>query len=190
MKNADEVRNRVVELLSAELDRRVLAASERLPTRCTHNHRQPLDSRRRVDGEPNRTFNRISVGTENGRGLPVLQTIGLCMLKSDNPEEWGGTICEDPIDAKRCPYFNPSQSKEELFSEFMHELQDKEWVKENLAEVHSLLWVLDAMQVPRISWWKKLWFRFVGIRVEPVQPSFDPARLLAAPPPPEDETGS
>lgn len=181
MKTADEVRNRVVELLGAELDRRVLEASERLPHRCVNNHRQPLDSRRRVEGESNPTFNRVSAGTDRGRGLPVVQTIGLCMLGSDDPEVWAGTICEDAVDAKRCPYFSPAQSKAELFAEFTNDLRDTEWVQANLPEVAALLWVLESMQVPRISWWKKLWFKFAQIKTEPVAPSFDPAGLLPAP---------
>jgi len=178
MRTAEDVRNRVVALLESELDRRVHAASERLPHRCAHNHRQPLDSRRRVGGEANGEFNRISRGTEGGRGLPVIQSIGLCMLGSDNPEEWSGTICEDPVDAKRCPYFTPTTSKEELFAAFTSDLQDPVWIETNLPEVSTLLWVLEAMQVPRISWWKKLWFQLARIKIEPVNPAFDPARLL------------
>lgn len=187
MKTADEVRNRVVELLSAELDRRVREASERLPHRCFYNRRQPLDARRRVDGDPNEMFNRISAGAQAGRSLPVVQTIGLCMLGAEDPTQWSGSICEDAIDAKRCPDFTPVQSKEGLFAEFTKDLQDSEWVQAKLPEVAGLLWVLERMQVPHLPWWKKLWFRFVRIKVEPVTPPFDPAGLL---PPPEGATRS
>lgn len=178
MKTVDEIRDRVVTLLEAELDRRVQEASQRLPHLCTHNHRQPLDSRRSVEGESNPHFNRVSSGSENGRALPVLQQIGLCMLGVETPEEWAGTICDEPIDAKRCPYFTPLRSKEELLAEFTTDLQDKVWVESNLPEVATLLWVLDSMQVPRISWWKRLWFRAMRIKVEPVIPAFDPVGLL------------
>lgn len=178
MKTADEVRNRVVELLEAELDRRVQEASERLPHRCVHNHRQPLDVRRQVEGGPNPLYNRVTRGADAGRGLPVVQEIGLCMLDAETPEEWKGTICDDPIDAKRCPYFVPAQGKAELLAEFTRQLQDSAWVQENFPEVHALLWVLETMQVPRISWWKRLWFSVMRIKVEEVQPAFDPTKLL------------
>lgn len=177
MKTADEVRNRVVELLEAELDRRVAVASERLPYRCVHNHRQPVQSRRNLDGEENPTFNRVS-RSDSGRALPVLQSIGLCMLEAEDPTVWKGTICDDPVDAKRCPYFTPAQDKAALFGEFTEQLTDATWVRENLPEVHALLWVLELMQIPRISWWKRLWFRFMQIKIEEVQPPFDPSKLL------------
>lgn len=185
MKTSDEIRNRVVELLEVELDRRVQLASERLPHLCVHNHRQPLDTRRNVDGAPNAGFNRVSSGVENGRALPVIQEMGLCMLGAETPEQWTGTICDEPIDAKRCPVFTPLGSKEVLFAKFTEELQDPLWIEANLPEVASLLWVLETLQVPRISWWKKFWFRVMRITIEPVLPSFDVTKLL--PPAPEEK---
>lgn len=179
MKTESEVRDRVTELLGEELVRRAQEAEERLPRRCTHNHQQPLDTRKHVEGDMNPYYNGVSRGVDDeGNPLPVVQTIGLCML---NEPEKHLTICEDPIDAKRCPFFTPAQGKEELYRTFVEQLQDPTWVRENLSEVHALLWVLDAAQTPSISFWKRLWFKFTRIRVKPALPAFDPSTLLLPP---------
>jgi hypothetical protein len=175
MKTETDIRDRLRVLVGEELDRRVAQAAERLPRRCVHNHRHPLDQRKQVNGEPNDTYNRIT----STRGLPVLQTIGLCMLGSEDPETWGGTICEEPLDAKRCPVFTPLKGKAELMQEFEEQLRDAEWVQANLPEVHALLWVLEEVQVPSVPWWKRLLFRFKIIKLEPVTPSIDPTKLLS-----------
>lgn len=175
MRTEAEVRQRVRGLLVRELDRRADEAQRRLPHLCTHNYRHPLDSRKTVEGEPNGNYNRIS----NGRSLPVVQTIGLCMLGSDDPQEWGGTICEDPIDAQRCPVFQASRGKDELLVEFRQQLVTPGWVEEHLPEVASLLWALDEANAPPIPWWKRVWYRlFLRIRIEPVTPSKAAVALL------------
>lgn len=149
MRGEPEVRVRLNQLLAEEVNKRIAEASERLPHRCVHNHRHPLDQRKQVDGEPNEGYNRIA----NGRGLPVIQTIGLCMLGSDDPETWGGTICEDPIDAKRCPDFKPAKLKADLLKEFREQLRDEAWAREHLPEVFALMWLLEeteAKEQPQI----------------------------------------
>lgn len=178
MKSESDVKKKIAEFLGVELDRRVREAGERLPFRCTHNHRQPLDARKTVGGERNPNYNRISQVSQEGVSLSVVQTIGLCML--DEPGKHL-TICEDPLDAKRCPFFCASEGKEQLLQGLTEQLQDPEWVEANMPEVHALLWVLNEMGRPQqlqLSWWKKIWFRFVRIQVEPVLPAFDPAKLL------------
>jgi len=142
MKEESEVRGRLNKLLSEELGRRIAAATEKLPCRCVHNYRHPLDQRKTVDGEPNENYNRIA----DHRGLPVVQTIGLCMLGSDNPEEWGGTICEEPLDAKRCPDFKPLKTKPELLKEFREQLKDEAWARANMPEAFALMWFLEEIE--------------------------------------------
>jgi hypothetical protein len=178
MKTKSEIESRIRELIVKELDRRVAEASERLPTRCVHNHRHTLDTRKQVGGEPNEGYNRI---TDN-KGLPVIQTIGLCMLGSENPEEWLGTICEEPIDAKKCPVFNPLKGKDSILPELAEDLKNPGWVQENLPEVSSLLWVIGLIGL-ELPWWKRVWFWFRRIELEPVVPSIDTSKLLLAPPP-------
>ena len=165
MKNRDEIQNRIHTLLLAELDRRVAEANQRLPGRCQHNHRQPLDSRKEVAGEPNDGFNRV-----DRRHLPVVQTIGLCMLGADDPAEWQGDICDEPLDAQRCPSFTPTRTKDDILAEFRQDIEDEVWLSANLPAVAALLWALDE-SAPNyhLPWWKRLWFRFLRLRTEPVR---------------------
>lgn len=177
MKTKSEVEGFVRELVCKELDRRVAEASERLPHLCINNYRHPLDQRKQIDGEENENYNRI---TDNV-GLPVIQTIGLCLLESDDPTEWGGTICEDPVDAKKCPFFTPVKSKDAILTELETELQDLDWVRSNLPEVSALLWVIGDIKLV-VPWWKRFLFKFLRIKIEPVLPKIDAQKLL---PPPE-----
>jgi hypothetical protein len=179
MKTKSEIEERVKELVCAELDRRVAEASERLPTQCVNNYRHPLDTRKQIEGEPNPEYNRIT----NKLGLPVVQTIGLCLLNCTDPENWKGTICEEPIDAKKCDDFKPMKTKDDILPELSQDLRSTAWVEENLPELFSLLWVLGAVQELKIPWWKRLWFWFRKIELEPVVPKIDTSKLL--PPPTE-----
>jgi hypothetical protein len=169
------IEDRIRFLLCEELSRRVREAETRLPHLCTHNHRQSLDTRKMVEDMPNDTYNR----TSDRHGLPLAQTIGLCMLGAENVEEWPGNICEDPIDAQRCPYFNPTQSKAAIFERFKNDVADLEWVRVNMSELYGLFWVLDTTDMsPGLPWWKRLWFRMLRIHVAPVLSTDNVEKLL------------
>lgn len=160
MRSASEIQGRVRYLLSKELDRRVQLVFQRLPHQCTHNYRHPMDVRKRVDGEPNEDYNRISLPT-------VQQSLGLCTLGMEDAEQWNGTICEDPIDAQRCPYYTPKVTKEDLRRDFEVQTHDPKWLQENLPEIHGLLWALS--QSVSLPWWKRIWFWFLRIRTDPMK---------------------
>ncbi len=183
MKHVDEIEARIRFLLAEALEKKVAEASKRLPHLCTYNFRHNLDTRRQVDGEPNPNFNRI---TEQ-EGEPVVQTIGLCMYGAENPEDWRGDICEDPIDAQRCPYFQPSLYKERIWRDFHAMLQDHDRLRAEMPEVYGLLWALDGYTSQlRLPWWKRLWFKLLRVRVEPLAPvAADTVDLLL---PPSTET--
>lgn len=178
MRTQTEIEDRIRLLLKEELERCIAEAAEKLPHLCAHNHRQPLDTRKQVEGESNEGFNRIT----DRHGLPVLQTMGLCMMGAEHPEDWQGTICDEPIDAQRCPYFEVKRRAEVVEAELRQQMRDIDWVRKALPEVHALLWTLDASAlpapppepeptpevvepqplvrvVPRPSWWQLLWFR-------------------------------
>jgi len=178
MKTSREIENRIRQLLVDELDRRVAMAQARVPVNCKFNHRQPLDPRRLVEGEPNPHYNRIS-DTE--------QTIGLCMVGADNPEDWKGTICEDTIDAQRCPLFKPLLSKEKIWKQLKLDLGDTGWVKKTMPELFALLWVLDHSTPPALPWWKRMWFWLLRVEPEP-RASFVSDSLLQLPSSGSDET--
>lgn len=157
MRSSTEIEERLRAIVIAELQRRL--EREVLPHLCSHNRRQPLDHRRTIYGEPNESYNRISAGVEDGVSLPVLQTIGLCMLGSESPETWAGTICEEPLDAQRCPYFVYKTTRAEVYREFVANLQDPMWVETHLPAAHSLLWVLNAPLkiAPKPTIWGRMW---------------------------------
>ncbi len=166
MKTVQEVQARLRALLVMELSLRLEEAQRRLPTSCVYNHRQVLDVRREVQGEPNAGFNRI-----DRQGLPVLNEVGLCMFGAESLTEWPGNICDEVVDAQRCPMFQSVHTKEKVFSEFKAQLQDADWLKSNLPEVASLLWVLgDTLANHHLPWWLRLWYWVLRFRVEPVCP--------------------
>jgi len=174
MRTEAEIKSRVREIVSREFDRRIREASERLPHRCSHNYSHPLDTRRQLEGGPNKGYNRITL--EDGSAVP--QRIGLCILGSESPESWGGTICEEPIDAKKCPLFHPAKSPETVLFELEEDLRNPAWIEANLPEMHALVWVLVEMEL-RVPWWKRLLFRLRVIKLEPVIPPIDPTKLLS-----------
>lgn len=170
MRDYAEILTRARELADAERERRFVQAQLRLPHRCVHNHRQALDTRRTVEGDSNPTYNRIQVGGS--------QTIGLCMLGAENVEEWPGNICEDPIDAQRCPYFVAAQSIDEVMAEYQREIADPEWVSNNMPELSALLWVIEDASTPRLTWFRRLLLKVRRFKLEPLKPAIDPSKLL------------
>lgn len=145
MKDQTQVEERLRRLVRDALDKHMASFDEKLPHKCHHNHRQPLDHRKTIYGETNPSYNRISAGRDDtGAPVPVMQTLGLCMYGASSPNGWKGDICEDPIDAQRCPVYNPIKTKEALYAEFMSNASSEEWLKENHPECWSLLWVLGV----------------------------------------------
>lgn len=179
MRTREEVEGRLRALLVEELDRRVTEARKRRPHLCQFNHRQPLDDRKTVDGEPNPEYNRITTSPWE----PVPHTLGLCMFGQEDPEGWGGNICEDDIDAQRCPLFEPLRTKDEILEEFTQQLGAPGWIDENMPGVAELAWVLEqTSSEARLPWWKLLWYRWVlRIRIEPPRASANILELLPAP---------
>ena len=170
MRTEEEILARVRYLVHSEFNRRLDLLETRLPHRCVHNYQHPIDTRKLVEGERNQNYNRI--------GLPVLQQgIGLCRLGSDNPEEWGGTICDEPIDAKKCNIFTPLVSKQDLLKEFYTGLLDETWVSKNLPDVHVLFWVVGPRPL-YVSWWKRVLVYFKVIKLEKPTPAVDLPKLL------------
>lgn len=150
-----EIESQVRTLLVAELRRRL--NREKLPHLCTHNYRHPLDHRRAVYGETNDTYNRISAGSEGGISLPVVQSIGLCMFGSESAETWPGNICEEPLDAQRCPLFQYRVTRAEVYAAFVSDLANPSWVETSLPAVSALLWVLGSTLAVRTSRFARLW---------------------------------
>jgi hypothetical protein len=177
MKGQTDIEDRVRFLLCEELSRRVREAESRLPHMCSHNHRQPLDTRKTVEDAPNDTYNRVT----DHHGLPVVQSIGLCMLNAETPEQWQGTICEDPIDAQKCPWFTPAATKLSIFYSYKSDVENVEWVRAHMPELYGLIWVLDQ-STWGLPFWKRLWFKLLRIQVAPVLSNAHVINQLPAPP--------
>jgi hypothetical protein len=173
MRTEQEVKTRVRELVSQELSFRLKEASKRLPKYCVNYYAHTLDSRKTVDGVKNPMYNRINPSDREG----VTPTLGLCRLGSLEPEYWGGTICEDPIDAIRCPNFQPISTKGSIIAELERDLKDPDWIKYHIPELYSLIWVLGSESELKVSWWKKVLVFFRVIKVEPLRVLFDPSVL-------------
>ncbi len=168
MKDISQIEERLNRLVIEALDARMTDIQVRLPGKCRHNHRQPLDHRKTVYGGANPTYNRISTGAKLKSQLPepVDNKLGLCMFNGDNPAEWNGDLCEDPVDAQRCSKYDPIVNSKEIYDTFCKGLKDTEWLEANLPEVQSLLWVLgvgldpekdEPEPVPQLpSFWKRL----------------------------------
>ncbi len=197
MKSQRDIEARVRALVAEELSLRLEEATRRLPHLCQHNHRQPVDTRKTIEDLPNPGYNRVS-----RRHLPVLEeSLGLCMLGASSPEDWKGTICEDPIDAQTCPVFLPILTKDAVTARCHADLSDPAWVGKHLPELATLLEVLGVLGVYspgdegqhwaralRLPWWKRLWFWLFRVEIEPVrlQLTHDLSDLL--PPSEEDPT--
>ncbi len=187
MKSFGEIEERIRRAVALELERRL--ERDVLPAHCRHNHRQPLDHRRTLYGESNTGYNRISLGVVDGVALPVVQTIGLCMVGSGDPETWAGNICEDPLDAQRCPQFEHRQSVADVYRAFVSNLEDPAWVKVNLPEVGALLWVIEggvASVAARAPWWARVW---MWILRGPLREFSEVTKIsVYLPAPPDDST--
>lgn len=169
MKTQIEIQDRIHTLLLDEFDRRLQEASRRLPHLCRHNHRQTLDARKQIAGEPNDGYNRV-----DRHGLPVVQSIGLCGLGMEDAGNWNGDVCDEAIDAQRCPHFQPTLDKPALLESFKQQVTSPEWLQAHLPEVYGLMWALESTSSNfHLPWWKRLWFRLWRFRVEPIKPMSD-----------------
>lgn len=145
MRAQSDVYSRLRRLLEAEVSNRLSRSLDRLPENCKHNYRQPLDVRPILLGRKNPNYNRIS---------NIDQTLGLCMLGSEDSSRWEGTICEDPIDAQKCPYYTKRKSYEEVLRELSTDLKNPEWLKDR-QDLQTLAWVLAKS--PKKPWYIRLW---------------------------------
>jgi len=81
------------------------------------------------------------------RGTASEPLFYVCLLDSDKPKEWEGTIC-DPSVPNNCPFFKPSKTKEEIENDFEQEFQkliesgDMGAIATKYPDVAALLWVL------------------------------------------------
>ena len=71
----------------------------------------------------------------------------VCLLDSDRPREWEGTVC-DPSVPNTCPFFKPFREKEQIADDFNREFdellsqKDIGTIASQYPDVAALLWVI------------------------------------------------
>lgn len=157
MRSEKEIHRQVESLVNHHFEDQVQEKTRRLPNNCVHHLNHNIDVRERVNGERNPAYNRLD-------GKIGLEVVGLCMYGSEDKESWPGNICEDELDAIRCPLFTPLQSVGEIKEEFENQLKDPHWVKEKLPEVAALLWVTAGTRIMKPSLGSRILARILLIR--------------------------
>lgn len=89
--------------------------------------------------------------------------VQLCMLGSNDPENWPGNICDTVENAKTCPFYKSRYDKAQLKEEFDRLLQDPDILYNRYRDIAMLLWTLEddiEEAETSLTWWQKikLWF--------------------------------
>lgn len=128
MKDTSEIKEKIRQLKFEHLQRRIEKERTPAPENCVHNYKHE---------------------TEDG-------SVRLCMLGTDNPNEWGGRVCDSKQTAQECPFFEPRKSKEEVIEEFNEDIMDPEIVNNEYRDISALRWALEGDYNEDARWWEKL----------------------------------
>ena len=176
MRSRDEVVDEAQRLISEEFSRRVNEAGLRLPWKCRHNYKHPLDPRKTDEfGDPNPNFNKIKLPI-----YPVKEDeypnhmIGLCLHgyngKVDDNWRWD-RVCEEASVSRSCPDFTSIESRESVLDKFVAELNDPAWVAMAMPRLAAIMWVLESMPPIRPTWWQRLKLWVKGVKTEAIRVS-------------------
>ncbi len=79
------------------------------------------------------------------RGSASEELFYVCLLDAQKPKDWDGTIC-DPSIPPKCPFFQPSKTKEEVEVEIWEILNsgDMGRIASHYPDAAALLWVLSG----------------------------------------------
>lgn len=174
MRSESDIIARARDLVLQAWKKRLSEAQKRIPHHCTYHHEQLLDFDPEISGESNPGYNRV-----DRVSLPVLKsqnTLGICLYGVSDPSSWTGTICEEDIDAMRCPLFKSRFDISGLWETFQKDMANPNWVEENLPEMQTILWVLKEgrntpsfLSVP--GWVGSLLRFFLPFKPDPSCPS-------------------
>lgn len=80
------------------------------------------------------------------RGVAGDEMFYVCLLDSDRPKDWDGTIC-DPSIPPKCPYFEPEKTRERIEEEIWQVLNsgDIGKIASHYPDLAALLWVLEGI---------------------------------------------
>lgn len=88
-------------------------------------------------------------------------TVRLCMLGSDDPENWPGNICDTVENVRTCPFYRNRYDKDELKAKFDTVLEDPDVLYNEYRDIAMLKWILEE-EPPALTWWQKFKLWFVG----------------------------
>jgi len=144
MRAPDEIERRLKKLTSRYKDKYLSKSQGRFHKSCAHNRTHvPTPT---VKSESSKMWE-SSLSPRRQVTLIVMQPempVGICMYGSEKPETWNGNTCDDDSVSEECPYFTPSQSKEDASAEFDMMLKDDALVLSEYPDVAALQWVLQA----------------------------------------------
>lgn len=76
--------------------------------------------------------------------------IGVCLYDAETPEDWPGLVCDEKEggleQAKKCDWFGPKATKEEVKEEFSNFFKNSSLpeIAQRYPDVAALMWVLDS----------------------------------------------
>lgn len=85
-------------------------------------------------------------------------SVRLCILGSEDPEEWLGNLCETKECARSCPFYKSRHTPQELEAQLEEQLQEEEVLYTEHRDIAMLLWVLGEERAERRTWVSRLKF--------------------------------
>jgi hypothetical protein len=131
MKDEELVRRKLSEIEYQYFLREYRHYFEVLPQNCVHNHKHTPEI---VEQDETDLSPTVKEGDD----------IRLCMLGSDNPEEWPGNICQDPLTAKRCPFFENKHNHQDALREYKERIADPKVLAHEYKDIAALKWTLES----------------------------------------------
>ena len=153
MKSEKETEQKLRAVKASYLVKKYKERLSKKPCNCVHNYRYST-----VDADTDHNYRHLVDWPEmEQQDDEESREVGLCMLNADNPEEWGGVICDDEETAQNCPFFQARFSKEDIESEFESELEDDKVVAHNYKDIAALQWMLgEKVYSWDLKWHQKM----------------------------------
>lgn len=139
MKSQEVIEKRLCKLYRRYARQYVVKSQQRQYQNCKYNHAQePLQSIKNtleVDIFPRKVSTIVMIQDQT--------EVHYCMYGAEDSEKWPGIICDNDDIAKKCKWFVPRSSIEEIHQEYMKLMQDDDYVYKTYPDITALQWVLD-----------------------------------------------
>lgn len=159
MKSEKELKQKLRAVKTSYLVKKYKERLSKKPCNCVHNYRYST-----VDVEdPGHNYKHLVdwLDDDDQQDDVNATEVGLCMLNADNPEEWGGVICDDVKTAEDCPFFQARFSREDIETEFEKELEDDIIVAHNYKDIAALQWMIGE----KVYSWDLKWYQRFRVMV-------------------------